>query len=397
MHWFESGRHVAETRLLAILLILTLLTALGPLQSSIAQAPTPPATQPSGPKTLAYDQPSQGLITDQTPEDSWTLTAPGKDLIAISVERTAGTLVPEVELRDDKAKHLAQLAHDATGASAHLTAVQLPSAGSYTLVVGRYNGKRGKTSGQYSLKVSLLGAGADRSDLNLSYPVEFLVGRTYPGQLSNEKWVVIYEFGVPAKDHVLVTVRRTQGTLMPSVAVLDDAGALLGQADTTPDGTNAQVDVTLPQPGPYRIKVSRHDGQAGATTGSYTVTTSLLGRGPDAEGLSIIDGPITFNVPRSGTLINAKWQDTWMIHADNAVTVTLAVQRVDGTLIPNLDLLDSHRNALASAKADDTFAAAAIQNFQLPGSGDYLVVVSRADGSAGATTGSYQLVVLSNP
>src|SRR5262245_46278143 len=53
-----------------------------------------------GGKTVTYDTPVDGQITDAAFEETWTLTAPAKDRVMVTVTRTGGTLVPGIELRD---------------------------------------------------------------------------------------------------------------------------------------------------------------------------------------------------------------------------------------------------------------------------------------------------------
>src|SRR5262249_40850387 len=65
-------------------------------------------------KTVQYDTPLTGQITDSTVEERWTLTAPATDRIAITMNRTDGTLVPKIELDDANKMPLASAANDIT-------------------------------------------------------------------------------------------------------------------------------------------------------------------------------------------------------------------------------------------------------------------------------------------
>src|ERR1051325_10832127 len=117
--------------------LLALILAASTLQPASAQSA----------KTVSYDTPVEGQITDASPEEDWTLTAPAKDLIQITVERTDGTLAPSVELRDTNNQRVTGADVDNSYAKATIRSFTLPAGGTYTVAVGRYTGKDGKTSG----------------------------------------------------------------------------------------------------------------------------------------------------------------------------------------------------------------------------------------------------------
>ncbi len=112
------------------------------------QSHTMPANAQAA-KTISYDTPVEGQISDTNIEEAWTLTAPAKDLIQITVERKDGTLAPNVELRDTNNQRVAGADVDYTYAKATVNDFTLPAAGSYVVAVSRYTGKDGKTSGNY--------------------------------------------------------------------------------------------------------------------------------------------------------------------------------------------------------------------------------------------------------
>src|SRR5579859_1986393 len=137
------------------MVVLAIIVAVGVFQPRMARV----AAQT--PKTVTYDTPVEGQITDSNPEEVWTLTAPAKDWITITVDRSGGTVVPTVELRDGNGQRMTSADPDYTYAKATIANFTLPAAGSYSVAVARYNGKDGKTSGNYKLTVSLVGAGDD--------------------------------------------------------------------------------------------------------------------------------------------------------------------------------------------------------------------------------------------
>src|SRR5579859_2864713 len=104
----SKKQHIRTSWLISLAVILTL----GIFQPRIAHV----AAQ--SPKTVTYDTPVEGQITDANPEDDWTLTAPAKDWIVITVERSGGTLAPSVELRDANNQRVTSADTDNTYAKA---------------------------------------------------------------------------------------------------------------------------------------------------------------------------------------------------------------------------------------------------------------------------------------
>src|SRR5215475_11226347 len=102
------------------------------------------AQTPAGPKTVTYDTPVEGQVTDAAPQDNWTLVSTGKDRISITVERTGGTLVPSVQILDTNNQRLAGADYDSTYARSVVRDYEFPSAGTYTVSVSRYLQHDGK-------------------------------------------------------------------------------------------------------------------------------------------------------------------------------------------------------------------------------------------------------------
>src|SRR5579859_400980 len=126
---------------------------------ALAQVPTavPTAAATQGDHTLTYDQPATGTLSDANPENHWTLNAPGRDVLSIHVIRgnspgdttgTGGNLIPEVAVQAPGGQIIAQAAHNSeTFDQAVIDQVELPAAGAYSVVVSRFQGKSGKTTG----------------------------------------------------------------------------------------------------------------------------------------------------------------------------------------------------------------------------------------------------------
>jgi hypothetical protein len=216
------------------------------------------------------------------------------------------------------------------------------------------------------------------------------------GTISDTTPEVVWSFIANGKDRVAIAVERTGGTLVPRFDVRSERpdGPLVASAEKDLSFARAALgDVRLKANGEYFVIVSRYKGIDGKTTGDYKIMVNLLGGGNDNETFKIVQGELKLNTPRTGSLNNSRWQDQWAIMLDAPATIAVTAKRTAGTLVPALRVSDLKGNELATASADDPFAAAAIPTLQLSEPGQYLVTIGRDGGRDGATTGAYELVV----
>ncbi len=348
-----------------------------------------PATAQSS-KTVTYDTPVEGQITDAAVEDTWTLTAPSKDKIAIVVERTGGTLLPSVELRDSNNQRINSHDVDNSMALASVDQQVLPSAGTYTVAVSRYGGQDGKSTGNYKLTVKLLGAG-DESPTLQGTPTAIDYTKPVEGELTNGKWKDKWTFSTPGKDVVTIAVVRSGGVLFPELDLEDASGNSLtkGYLDNTGDGSQI-AHYTLPGPGQYSVVVQRQNGQDGGTTGKYSLSITLDGAAADRPELAKPQGPLALDSSVNGTLTNDKWVDVWSLDAQSKDHLLFTVTRTDGNLLPVVYLFGANNQEITRGYPDNTGAKSQIET-TLPGPGKYEVRVMRSDNENGLTTGKYQL------
>ncbi len=368
---------------------LQLMLIIGALALVIIGIPRQATAQDTA-KTVDYDTPVSGQITDAASQESWTLTAPASDRFAISVERTDGTLVPKVEVYDATKTLLAKADHDNSYAQASIKLIKLTSAGTYTITVGRYQEQAGKTSGKYQLTLTLLGAGLERPELSKVVFKPIQPDQPYESELTNVKWMDSWRLHTHGKDHVLLSVMRLSGNLIPAFVVFDPNGQEVGRAAPVPEADRAELALSLDY-GDYEIRIARSGDADGVTTGKYRITMTVLGVSESDEALQIISGELKPDTPREGSLVNRRWKDQWGIIAKGPEVVTITAQRKSGTLIPTVSLTDVKGKVLVTGQPDDTFTGSTISNFALPTAGQYIVVIARMDGIAGGTTGEYEL------
>lgn len=226
-------------------------------------------------------------------------------------------------------------------------------------------------------------------------PQQVVYGRPATDKITDTTFQVKWLFLPTAKDRLTITVNRSSDTLVPAVQLQDEQGNVLAKADHDPTYARASIqNFILPKPGRYVIVVGRLNGQAGKTTGGFTLIVSLLGAGADGLNPRFVEGQIKLAQPRDGSISESKWLDTWAFQTQGTDPLTITVSRTRSTLVPTLALFDSNWNQVATGTLDESFATVAIDKFAPAASGLYYVSIGRIDGTNGGTVGDYRLLVV---
>lgn len=342
--------------------------------------------------TIEYSDTITGEITNTHWLHRYTLNAEANDLIYISAERLNGTLAPEVQILDDSGRSLRARQTDDRGTRASMD-YQLPDAGEYTVVVTRSRGAGGVTQGEYQLTVNLLGAGENSSLLagtvgTVTYdePVEGTIGA---------RWYEDWELVVDSGDTISIIVERdADSTLQPVVKLL--GGSLQEMRRGNIDETLARANIeryTLSTAGIYYVRVERIGGRSGATDGNYTLTVELDGIGAGNPILAERLGEVELDTPVEGTITNQQWANVWTYSAESGEQINITVNRTDGILVPMVEVQDINGQSLRTGRPEASGDTANIVNYRFPSSGEYRIVVLRADQQNGWTTGDYELLL----
>jgi Sperm-tail PG-rich repeat len=344
------------------------------------------------PKPIEYDKAATGELTNARWKESWTFNATGKDMLSVTASRVDGTIRPDVDLLDSAGNSVNHGYIDNTGEKAQISRFRLPGPGQYTVVVQRENKRDGLTAGKYSLMVSLDGAGPERPELIKPLGAVAVDG-TVAGTLTDAKWMDVYTLETQSKDRLLLSATRTDGNLIPIVYLMGANSQEITRGYNDPTGIRAQVEVTLPGPGKYEVRVGRVDNEGGATTGKYELAVTVLGTGEDSPTFKTSAGEVKIGTPVKGTLTNAKWQDSWTVNVQGTDPITIVARRTSGTLGPQIRVIGANQQDINYANPDNTFAQSELNQMRLPGPGQYTIVVFRYNGPRGDTTGGYELSV----
>jgi hypothetical protein len=224
---------------------------------------------------VEYDTTLQGELTNRRWYVDWALQAQAGDTLRITAARTGGNLQPEVALIGGAGQELTHGYVTNTGDFATFD-YTLEAPGAYIVRVLRTDGQLGQTTGTYDLTVQVLGSGEGSPNLTeATGAIE--VGQTVDGEVTNRRWADTWTLNGQPNQIILVTVTRTDGTLIPMVDVRDSNGQTLttGYPESTRDRTSTQY--TLPAAGTYEIVVYRESGQSGVSQGAYELSVTQGG------------------------------------------------------------------------------------------------------------------------
>jgi hypothetical protein len=347
---------------------------------------------------LTYNTPVEGAVGDQQTDEVWTLTVDSADRIAVTVERVAGDLLPQIALRGPDGSVLSSAGPDGTGAVARIDRQDLPSAGTYQITIQRLDGATGVTEGRYRLTVTAL-ATAALNPANQSVIADLVYEQPVRGEIANTHWFHRYRFTALSGDMIRIEAQRLSGGLQPEIAIFNDSGDQLTYGWGLPSADGALVDrFELPEAGLYTIAVTRSGGIDGSTGGRYELLVTLLGAGDGNPILERPLRPLVYGIPARGE-ISALWYEDWTLTATTADTVTIRVSsdgilnNGSGTLVPEVGLFDATGTEIAHGWPSAEGAVAAIWRFQLPAPGEYRVRALRSSSKVGGTSGPYTLTV----
>lgn len=219
-------------------------------------------------------------------------------------------------------------------------------------------------------------------------------GQTVEGQIDDDKpdaWL----FAGTAGDVIALTAERASGELQPMLMLLDPAGQPV--AGTQGQTAAVLVQVRLPQTGPYTVQVSG----AEQARGGYRLTLALTQGAPTPTPQPVAPeqeqaGALSFDQPVQGEIGGAVYRQIWRFSASSGAVVDIRMTPLSGDLDPFLSLVAPTNDVLATNESANGGLDAGILAFQLPYSGDYLLIARRSgenNGRAGKTNGRYELSV----
>ena len=197
-----------------------------------------------------------------------------------------------------------------------------------------------------------------------------------------------YTFAARAGQTVTVTMRRTTGSIDPLIELRDPSGIRMGLDDDSDGRSNSALrGITLPEAGTYTVLARSFDPAAG---GTFQLNVSA-GRPSQPAGANLpgADEVVCNDALRYGQAIEGQVpfpgaQCWYTFDGMRGDTVALYLKSLDGSPLPDLQLLDARDRPVTgdAAQLDDGTTVAS--SLVLPANGVYTIVLTDAtDDGAG--------------
>lgn len=353
---------------------------------SLATAHAQPATPSPVGTPISYGATVTGRLDNRAPLAIYSFEGLRGEYVALRLRATSGNLDPILTVVDEQGVPLLVRDDSDGGRYASVSQVRLPANRRYIVTVGRFGYALGTTAGDYELTLTRLGVSPESGSA-------LRFGDTVANVISDAQPQVYYTFRAERGDIVTITMRRDSGTLDPYLQVVNPARVIVAENDDMPFSNDAQIDRWLVQEsGQYLIIATRYGGQAGQTSGGFLLTlergaSNLLGTTPQ------VAVPILPGTPDRAEITNDRPVRYYTFFAQRDDLVTVAMNRLGGTLDPLLDLFDADLNLIASN--DDIVPGAnrnaRIDRLRIPADGVYFIAATRYEREQGTTSGGFEL------
>jgi hypothetical protein len=340
---------------------------------------------------LAYGDRAEGDITDDAFYVAYQFVGQAGDVIGIQINALSGTLDPQVVLFAPNGTELAMNDDDplGNGFNAYLRDFILPEAGVYTIWATRFNRQVGTSVGRYELLLQR-GGGA-RVDTPITNSGSLAIDEVITGEITNQNFARLYTFTGTQGDVITITMRADVGDLDPYLIFIDpDGRQILRNDDAGGDlGFNSMLDkVTLPKTGDYTIVATRFQVAFGFTQGTFQLSITA-DTGTSQLAIPIAD--IAYGDQKIDFIGGGNYQ-YYRFSANAGDVITITHTNRSGTLDPFLALEDNFgveltRNYDDLFDPNEQFDNAAIRDFIIPKTGDYVIVA----GYVGEVSGEYTL------
>jgi hypothetical protein len=338
-------------------------------QSSVGRytlALTRNGNQLEAPQRLEVGLLYPGNIDNPQRGQQWTFTGQAGDqlTLTLAVPRRS-ELIPRLRLLTPDGQLLTEESRF-DGKLLRLEGYSLPTSGLYSIDI------QSPQTGDYELTFQLVPAPVAPQPRLLEYNSTGL--NALSSVNGNDEWA----FDGNAGDIVEIRAIRTSGDIDPVITLLDPVGQVIAWDDDSLGDLNARLQLVLPSPGRYRIRMSNVRPYLPTSPSNYRLELALLYQPALAsltKGQMITYGQRLIASFDPITPESSEFQ-TWFFNgqAGDSIQVTLQFPGDDSPL--RLFLADGLGNRyLQGERVRDTVS---IENFILPADGVYQLVVQRS-------------------
>ncbi|PJF45149.1 MAG: hypothetical protein CUN55_00440 [Phototrophicales bacterium] len=230
-------------------------------------------TRPSNARVLSLPATVNGSISEEYQTRFFQIEARRGDIVSVVATRTAGDLLPRVNvLRDDLAQIATSVLSD-DELTATIGGVTIQVDGIYFITVTRADGTEGETTGDFTLLVER------RPSVGTSENLEIVYGGQVIGTINDDTVQESFVFMGKAGDLVTISMIRTNGDLDALLTLRDADGKQIAvNDDGYGDGRKDALiqDYRLPADGLYVIEASRYRRVEGDTSGDYILRLNAV-------------------------------------------------------------------------------------------------------------------------
>ena len=286
-----------------------------------------------------------------------------------------------------------------------LTGVSLPDSGAYLVILAPRFGPVEQNGGGYILALTQstgetivdVPSGADTG--TLSY------GQTVSGAIDDDIVSQVYIFSGSANDPVRITMRAGTGSELDCYLELQDAdGNVIDANDDIDPGVirDSRINTKLPADGTYTILASRYVGpDADPTSGEYQLTLEMgaaediASAGAEQTGETV---PLAYGDSAVGEISDDQYLLFYVFDGTSNDVVTVTLENLSGNLDSVMFLYQSTGTGWAEITHNDdsplggTYEAL-LRDVTLPGTGKYLIAVTRYGMDTEHTAGTFSIML----
>ena len=329
---------------------------------------------------LPFGQSQTGTISSAAQSNSYTFLGGAGDVVDFTLVVTSGSLVPKIRLYNPNGTQLSSNysgnPFGCSGSTLEMNTVQLPAAGTYTVLVGDC---LDTNTGNYALYAQRTNNPTGAADLPF--------GQSQTGTISSAAQSNSYTFSANANDVVDFTLVVTSGSLVPKIRLYNPNGTQLNSNYSgNPFGCSGSTlemnTVQLPATGTYTVLV----GDCSDTkTGNYEIYTQRTDSPTGPVGL-------LFGQVQAGSISSLTQSNTYTFSANANDDVDFTLVVTSGSLVPKIRLYNPNGTQLSSNYSGNPFGCSGstleMNTVQLAATGTYTVLVGDCSDTK---TGNYEI------
>ena len=367
-----------------VLLFCLLLLLTAPLRAQEAEGTA--ETEPAAMIGLEYGLTVTGSLGNAAPRIVYAFDGLRGEIVRVRLNVTAGDLDPMLLILDGNGTPVALKDDGSSRSDLAVESLRLPRSDRYAIVVSRFGGPLGATSGGYTIGVERVGVSSS-SGSALRY------GDTVINEINDRNPQIYYSFRARRGDIVNVKMQRISGDLDTYLQVVNQSALVISDNDDVPGSGSLDAEIgnlVIEQDGAYVIIATRFGQAAGNSSGAFFLTLEEAADSGMGNTLATALEALE-DLPVEGELTDERFARYYRFDARANDMVTVRMERLGGGLDSLLAIVDAAGTELTSNDDTEGSQNSAIVDFLIPADGVYYIVATRYERAQGKTQGRYRL------